>query len=248
MDSFLTTALRVLSNTHSSKISLLLSSLSPINSTAAFRVRIQRSPFLIVFTGQTLVDDISAAMYNVVFTSMPILLFSLLDRPMGSSVMMRFPQIYNHAESLSTIVFWKTGILQGVIDGALCFYIPMYSITASGPEAIDGVWAVGKVVFIAILGAVTLEACLVARYWTSTFFIFVFLSYFLVYPFFLLFPFIERGLSIYDESQYGVAEDLFSTWLFWFIIVGIYALTFGIRCVCFLKNSNERFLGTSIDR
>lgn len=168
-------------------------------------------------------------MYNVVFTSMPILLFSLLDRPMSSSMLMRFPQMYNRSDSLSTAVFWKTGILQGCLDGAICFFIPLYSVSASGPEAIDGVWAVGKIIYIAILGAVTLEACLVARYWTSTFFLFVFLSYFLVFPFFLIFPYVERGLDVYDASQYGVAEDLFGTPIFWFIILGIYALTFGLR-------------------
>jgi len=181
------------------------------------------------FSGLSLIDDISAAMYNVVFTSMPILLFSVLDRPMGSNTLMRFPQMYNHSDSLSTAVFWKTGILQGLLDGAICFFIPLYSISPSGPEAIDGAWAVGKTIYVAILGAVTLEACLVARYWTGLFFLFVFLSYFLVYPFFLLFPYVQRAFDIYDESQYGVAEDLFSTPIFWFIILSVYSLTFGFR-------------------
>lgn len=181
--------------------------------------------------GQSFIDDISAAMYNVVFTSMPILLFSLLDRPMGSTMMMRFPQMYNSSDSLSTGVFWKTGVFQGLLNGVICFFIPLYALSPSGPEAIDGVWAVGKTSYIAILGSVTLEACLVARYWTSTFFLFVFLSYFLVYPFFIMFPYIERGLNIYDEGQYGVAEDLFKTPIFWFIIMGVYALTFGVRSV-----------------
>lgn len=38
-------------------------------------------------------DDISAAVYNVVFTSVPILLFSILDRPvMHLNTLLRFPQ------------------------------------------------------------------------------------------------------------------------------------------------------------
>lgn len=45
------------------------------------------------FSGQALVDDISAAVYNVVFTSVPILLFAVLDRPvMRLDTLMRFPQ------------------------------------------------------------------------------------------------------------------------------------------------------------
>lgn len=40
-------------------------------------------------SGQALVDDISAAMFNVVFTSLPILLFSVLDRVLDDRLLMR---------------------------------------------------------------------------------------------------------------------------------------------------------------
>ena len=46
------------------------------------------------FSGQALVDDISAAAYNVVFTSIPILLFAVLDRPViNFSSLIRYPQV-----------------------------------------------------------------------------------------------------------------------------------------------------------
>ena len=46
------------------------------------------------FSGQALVDGISAAAYNVVFTSLPILLFAVLDRPVRHfSTLMRYPQV-----------------------------------------------------------------------------------------------------------------------------------------------------------
>ena len=42
---------------------------------------------------QALVDDISAAAYNVIFTSLPILFFAVLDRPLRHhKTMLRFPQ------------------------------------------------------------------------------------------------------------------------------------------------------------
>ena len=50
---------------------------------------------------QALVDDISAAVYNVVFTSVPILLFAVLDRPvMRLDTLLRFPQVRRPAPSL----------------------------------------------------------------------------------------------------------------------------------------------------
>ena len=46
------------------------------------------------FSGQALVDGISAAAYNVVFTSVPILLFAVLDRPViNFSSLIRYPQV-----------------------------------------------------------------------------------------------------------------------------------------------------------
>lgn len=46
------------------------------------------------FSGQALVDSITAAVFNVVFTSLPILLFSILDRPVKNlRALVRYPQV-----------------------------------------------------------------------------------------------------------------------------------------------------------
>lgn len=63
------------------------------------------------FSGQTLVDDISAAVYNVIFTSLPILFFSLLDRPCHFQTLLNYPRTYNKSLGLSIPIFWKTGVL-----------------------------------------------------------------------------------------------------------------------------------------
>ena len=50
--------------------------------------------FFCGYSGQTLIDGIPAAVYNVIFTSMPILLFSILDRPVKYlTTLMRYPQV-----------------------------------------------------------------------------------------------------------------------------------------------------------
>ncbi len=47
------------------------------------------------FSGQALVDSITAAVFNVVFTSLPILLFSILDRPVKNlRALVRYPQVH----------------------------------------------------------------------------------------------------------------------------------------------------------
>lgn len=186
------------------------------------------------YSGQALVDSITAGMFNVVFTSLPILLFAVLDRPVGSlSAFIRYPQLYDKRKnnSLSTLSFWKSGVMQGILHGAVNFFVPYYCVNTLGKYTITDVYSLGKVSFTSLLGSVTLEAALVARYWTWVFFWIVILSYFLVYPYFIIFPYIELGLKYYDPANVGTAEHVLGTPLFWFVIFVCYAITFGSRLI-----------------
>ena len=186
------------------------------------------------YSGQALVDSITAGMFNVVFTSLPILLFAVLDRPVGAlSAFIRYPQLYDKRKnnSLSTMSFWKSGVFQGILHGAVCFFVPYYCVTTLGRHTITDVYSLGKVTFASLLGSVTLEVALIARYWTWVFFWIVLLSYFLVYPYFIVFPYIELGLKFYDPANIGVAEHVLATPVFWFVIILCYVMTFGSRLV-----------------
>lgn len=49
-----------------------------------------------------------------------------------------------------------------------------------------------QIAFVALLGTVTLEVALVARYWTWLFGVLTVLSYVLVYPYLVIFPLAGR--------------------------------------------------------
>jgi phospholipid-transporting ATPase len=70
---------------------------------------------------------------------------------------MRYPQTYNQAGTLTTAIFWKTGVFMAVVDAALCFFVCYYTMNSPGSFETDDVYSVGKTTYIAILGAVTLE-------------------------------------------------------------------------------------------
>lgn len=101
--------------------------------------------------------------------------------------------------------------------------------TYDGQVTNYGLWAVGKTIFVSLLGAVTLEAALVARYWTVLFALFSVLSYVLVYPYMIAFPYVRRALNEYEHSQFAVQEQVFGTAVFWMSIIAVYAITFGYR-------------------
>ena len=92
-------------------------------------------------------------------------------------------QTYNPRSSLTTLTFWKNGVFMAAVDAAICFFIPYYATTTNGQHGANDVFSVGKTVFVALLGTVTLEVALVSRYWTWLFLIFLILSYILVFPF-----------------------------------------------------------------
>ena len=56
---------------------------------------------------QALYDSISAGLYNVVLTSLPVLVYALLDRPATDAELLAHPQLYNNSSSLTGRAFWK---------------------------------------------------------------------------------------------------------------------------------------------
>ena len=74
-------------------------------------------------------DSITAAGYNIAFTSLPILLFATLDRPVKDlKAFLRYPRLYDkrRSRSLTTASFWKAGIGLAIVHGAVCFFVPYY--------------------------------------------------------------------------------------------------------------------------
>ena len=62
-------------------------------------------------------------------------------------------QTYNPRSSLTTLTFWKNGVLMATVDAAICFFISYYATSASGAHMATDVWSTGKTTFITLLGA-----------------------------------------------------------------------------------------------
>lgn len=93
------------------------------------------------------------------------------------------------------------GAAQGVLDGAIIFFVPFLCIDHLDANQITDVGSLGKVVYIGMLGSVTLEVALAARFWTYPFALLVFVSYFLVYPFIFGYSELLQAAGIHDPVQ-----------------------------------------------
>ena len=72
----------------------------------------------------------SAAVYNVCLTSLPVIAFSLLDKPLAHRTLLTVPELYNRSTSLTQGAFWKA-ILDAVVHGGVCFFFSLYARPSS---------------------------------------------------------------------------------------------------------------------
>ena len=181
------------------------------------------------FSGTTVIDDISAFMYNVVFTAMPIGCFALYDRTMSNTMLLMYPQTYNNGNYLNTTNFWKTGILQGILDGAIIFCVPFFGSDQYDRLQLDDVGSFGKMVFVALLASVTMEVALASRYWTSVFVFFLSTSGLFVYPFIFGYSWSLTASGVPDPLMIGVGEHAMANPNFWFAVMLVVMCTTGHR-------------------
>lgn len=182
------------------------------------------------FSGQTLVDGVAAAVYNVLCTSVPILLFAVLDRPVHYfATLMRYPQMYNRGKSMATVVFWRYSVFTAMIGGAIVFFFCYYGSKMGGRDANAGLYSVGKTVYICIVLMVNVEVLMFARYWTKIFVATVILSYVAAYAFLLLYQWVNFGFNLYDPAQNGVIYQVMKSASFWLLQIATLVAFFGYR-------------------
>ena len=157
------------------------------------------------FSGQALLDGVTSAFYNAFFTALPAGMFAGLDRPVRRlATLEAHPRAYNARPALTAAACWRTAVLTGALHGATVFFVPYLSMRGMGGRpALDDVWTLGKTMFIAMIGVVSLEIALVTRYWTWPFALVWAGSYFLTWPWLAMLPLLYRAAGRWDIAQVG---------------------------------------------
>jgi len=181
------------------------------------------------YSGQPSIDMLTLNFYNTVFTAIPIIIFSLMDSPVEClETLMKYPKIYNTSRSLNTGIFWKAQ-MKAFVDAAICFFLPYYATFYSGSDSIDGLYAVGRISYLALQCVVTIECLLIARHITVMFVAFVFYSVAIVVPFFYLFDWSMQVLRVPDPGQAGMSNQIFSSAAAWLQVLLVVLLSVGLR-------------------
>ncbi|XP_070236817.1 phospholipid-transporting ATPase IH isoform X2 [Bos mutus] len=127
--------------------------------------------FFCGFSQQTLYDTAYLTLYNISFTSLPILLYSLMEQHVAMDTLKRDPALYRDIAK-NALLRWRAFIywtLLGLFN-ALVFFFGAYfmfeNTTVTSNGQVFGNWTFGTLVFTVMVLTVTLKLALDTHYWT----------------------------------------------------------------------------------
>uniref|UniRef100_A0A8C2C797 Phospholipid-transporting ATPase n=1 Tax=Cyprinus carpio TaxID=7962 RepID=A0A8C2C797_CYPCA len=164
--------------------------------------------FFCGYSQQPLYDAAYLTMYNICFTSMPILAYSLLEQEIANNAMLRW----------RPFLYWT---LLGIFQGLLFFFGVRFLF--SNPALQDngqvfGNWSYGTIVFTVLVFTVTLKLALDTRHWTwiNHFVIWGSLAFYVFFSFFwggIIWPFLKQ------QRLYFVFANMLSSVSAWLVII-----------------------------
>ncbi|XP_041115414.1 phospholipid-transporting ATPase IH isoform X5 [Polyodon spathula] len=135
--------------------------------------------FFCGFSQQPLYDTAYLTLYNISFTSLPILLYSLIEQHVNMDILKRDPSLYRDIAK-NSLLRWRIFIywtLLGLFDAVVFFFGAYFlfdntSFTSNGQlmtantNMMFGNWTFGTLVFTVMVFTVTLKLALDTQYWT----------------------------------------------------------------------------------
>ncbi|XP_050400643.1 phospholipid-transporting ATPase ID isoform X2 [Patella vulgata] len=175
--------------------------------------------FFCGFSAQTLYDPYFISLYNVFYTSLPVLVLGMLDQDVNDDYSIRYPKLYT--PGLQDALFNKRKFLwsvcEGVISSLIMFFIPygafLYTHGVSGYDLAD-MQSFGTVVAAILVVATNLRCALDTSYWTGFNHFVMWGS--IIYYFCFILAFYSEGIGY---SYVGVALSVFSSANFWLCLL-----------------------------
>uniref|UniRef100_A0A663MNM7 Phospholipid-transporting ATPase n=1 Tax=Athene cunicularia TaxID=194338 RepID=A0A663MNM7_ATHCN len=201
--------------------------------------------FFCGFSQQPLYDAAYLTMYNICFTSLPILAYSLLEQHINIDTLTSDPQLYMKVSD-NAMLQWRPFLywtFLGAFEGLVFFFGVYFLFQNSSLEdngKVFGNWTFGTIVFTVLVFTVTLKLALDTRFWTwmNHFVIWGSLAFYVFFSFFwggVIWPFLKQ------QRMYFVFAHMLtsvSTWLA--IVLLIFISLFPEILLIVLKNIREK--------
>ncbi|CAL5042914.1 unnamed protein product [Urochloa decumbens] len=180
------------------------------------------------FSGKPAYNDWFLSLYNVFFTSLPVIALGVFDQDVSARLCIQYPQLYQ--EGVQNILFsWRRilgWMLNGVMNAVLIFF---FCITAFEDQAfrqdgqVAGLDALGVVMYTCIVWVVNCQMALSVNYFTIIQHIFIWGSIAVWYLFLLVYGAINPRFS---TTAYMVfIEQLAPALSFWLVTLFVVMAT-----------------------
>eukprot|EP01124_Arcella_intermedia_P013940 TRINITY_DN20318_c0_g1_i1.p1 TRINITY_DN20318_c0_g1~~TRINITY_DN20318_c0_g1_i1.p1 ORF type:complete len:1088 (+),score=213.39 TRINITY_DN20318_c0_g1_i1:430-3264(+) len=121
------------------------------------------------FTGQTLFDSWVISVYNLFFTSWPILIFAIFEKDVPETKLQKYPELYNRTQNnsdfnIKTFCIWTMNAIWHSLVfffGTLLLWDPVMSSDGTTYD----IWGFGNMVVSIVVVTVTLRLAIDTLYW-----------------------------------------------------------------------------------
>ncbi|XP_063793484.1 phospholipid-transporting ATPase IG isoform X6 [Pseudophryne corroboree] len=197
--------------------------------------------FFCGFSQQPLYDAAYLTMYNICFTSLPILAYSLLEQHISIETLIANPKLYMRISDNAMLqwlpfLYWT---LLGAFQGLVFFfgvYLLFQNPLLDGNGQVFGNWSFGTIVFTTLVFTVTLKLALDTRYWTwmNHLVIWGSLAFYVIFSIFwggIIWPFLKQ------QRMYFVFSHMLTSVSVWLaIIILIFVSLYPEILLILLKN------------
>ncbi|XP_062516349.1 phospholipid-transporting ATPase ID-like isoform X2 [Corticium candelabrum] len=184
------------------------------------------------FTAQTVYDAWFITFYNVIFTSLPVLVLGILDQDVDEATCLRYPKLYvpGQQNRLFNVKVFLLSLFNAIVVSTFLYFFAYEAFYLSVDG--DGKDAATLDVFQTTLAgclvlAVNLQCGLDTYYWTAVNHVFIWGSI-LVWYLFIFVLYGERGLNFYLPAAFpagAVAPFTLNLPIFWLSVLLIAAVS-----------------------
>ncbi|KAN0065197.1 phospholipid transporting ATPase [Thecaphora frezii] len=172
------------------------------------------------FTGSYVFDYTFVLLYNLVFSSLCVIVIGALDQVVNAGALAHFPQTYKRGvqgkEYTKTLFY--ISMIDAAYQGAVCYFIPWWFWTYAPMVGSDGqdmsaINFFGTSIAAAAVTTANLYAGLIAKHWTAIFWIVEVISLLSVYVWILVYS--AFPVFAYQNVGYYVMQTI----AFWAIVL-----------------------------
>lgn len=197
------------------------------------------------FNATYLYDYSYVLLFNLVFTSLPVIILGALDQDVNPKAIMAHPETYRRGIAgleYTRPLFWSA-VIDAIYQSAVCFFVPYViwslfpTVSADGLD-MGSLWLFGTTIGACAVISANLYCGLSMRYWTWIFWIIELVSILSYFVWSLVY-------SAFNGLYTDVAYWLYSTIVFWSTVLLVVVLCLLPRF--FAKSWRIAFSPTEVD-